>query len=405
MELSSILIPTFTFSFANIVDTVISSSDTFHWIDKISTCFNNYSFFNYADKDISINSSVNSIISILLFAWSALMIFFPFFGFTIYLCLKRCHFSNEPLRNNVHLLILFEVFIILSIFGPVTNINFWLRDCIASYVALCVSLFFHSLAIIVTMLSARQLCFQNCNTRFNFLKCFRLILQAVIITLLYGIQIVACVSTFAVFFSVIMYNVYFETVYFSFAVLASISMLIANGINRWEFCSYSIDNGQHGNKCCIYLKRVISGISTKICCQHGNKCCVYLKRVISGISTKICCQHGNKCCVYLKRVFSGISTAICCLSCIILLVLTGILYRNNERTIVIISLCFLGVSIVVSLSYLLFYFCLCYHQRDPPAESRGTGESDQDDDGPPTQSRGATEPDQEQLLPVNDTSV
>lgn len=206
------------------------------------------------------------------------------------------------------------------------------------------------------MLSAKQLCFQIYNTHSNFLK---FLLQAVIITLLYGTQIVACVSTFAVFFSVIMYDVYFETVYFLLTVLASISMLIANGSNRWDFHFCSIHNGQHGNKCRIYLKRVVFGIST----------------------------------------------AICCLSCMILLVLTGILYGNNKRTIVIISLCFLGVSIVVSLSYLLFYFCLCYHQRDPPAESRGTGESDQDGDGPPTQSRGATEPDQEQLLPVNDTSV
>ena len=153
-----------------------------------------------------------------------------------------------------------------------------------------------------------------------------------------------------------MYDVYFESVYFSFAVLASVSMLIANGSNRWEFYSCSINSRQHGNKC-----------------------------------------------IYLKRVVFGISTAIHCLFCIILLVLTGILYRNNERTILIISLCFLGVSIVVSLSRLLFYFCLWYHQRDPPAESHGTGESDQD--GPPSQSRGTTEPDQEQLLPVNDTFV
>lgn len=346
MKLSSyILISTFTFPFANFVDTIISSSDTFHWIGKIPTCFDNYSIFNNANKDISINSSVNSIISILLFAWSALMTGLPFACSTIYLCLKCCHFSTDPSKKNVHLLIiLFEFFIIFSIFGPVTNINFWLRDCIPSYVVLCVSLFFYSLAIIVAMLSAKQLCIQVYDTQFNFLKCF---LQAVIITLLYEVQIVACMSTFAVFFSLIMYSDDFESVYFSFAVLASISMLIANGSNRWEFYFCGINNGQHGNKCSIYLKRVVFGIAT----------------------------------------------IIYCLACIILLVLTGTLYRKNERTILIISLCFLGVAIFISLSCLLFYFCLWLHQNDPPAQSDGSGESNQNDS--PAQSNDAREPDQD----------
>ena len=342
MELSRyIVISPPIFFLANFVDTIISSSDTFHWIGKIPTCFDNYSIFNNANKDIAINSSVNSIISILLFAWSALMTGLPFACSTIYLCLKCCHFSTEPSKKNVHLIIiLFEFFIILSIFGPVTNINFWLRDCIPSYVALCVSLFFYSLAVIVTMLSAKQLCLQVYNTHSNFLTWF---LQAVIITLVYEVQIVACVSTFAVFFSLIMYSDDFESVYFSFAVLASISMFIANGSNRWEFYSCNINNGLCGNKCFIYLKQVVFGIATII--------------------------H--------------------CLSCIILLVLTGILYGNNERTILIISLCFLGVSIFVSsLSCLLFYFCLWLHRNDPPAQSHSAGESDQ-----------------EHLVPENDTPV
>ena len=354
MELSRyILTFTFIFSFAKIVDTIISSSDTFRWINKMPTCFDNYSFFDNADKDIYINSSVNWIISTLLFAWSALMISLPFALSTIYLCLKCCHFSVEPSKKTVRLIIiiLFEVFIILSIFGPVTNINFWLRDCIASYVALCVSLFFYLLAIIVTTLSAKQLCSQIYNTHSNFLKCFP---HALIITLLYGIQIVACVSTFAVFFSVIMDDVYFESVYLFLAVLASISMLIANGSNRCEFYSCSIDNRQHGNKRCFYLKRAVSIIFT----------------------------------------------AIYWLFCIILIVLTGILYGKNKRTILTISLCFLGVSVVVSLSCLVFYFCLCYRQRDPPAQSSGTGESDQG--GSPTQSR---VDDQEPLISENETSV
>ena len=84
--------------------------------------------------------------------------------------------------------------------------------------------------------------------------------------------------------------------------------------------------------------------------------------------------------------------------------MTGILYGNNERTILIISLCFLGVSILVSsLSCLLFYFCLWLHRNDSNAQSHDSGESNQNDS--PAQSHGAREPDQELLLSENDTAV
>ena len=306
-----------TFLITKIVDTIISSSDVYGWITKCQPGNEDLSF-----AEGNITSSTVALISTISFWWSGGMAIL--FGlcagcsvcfYFIYKRRNKSHHSStdtskktsvDPHKISKFLLkILFELSVLASIPGPISSINLWLRYCAAGYIAVSISLFFHSVAIIVTMAVA-ELFFLH-KTQSCLWKCKHTIL-IIIVTLFKESRIAACSLTFAVFFGTITDNKALKYIYLYFAISASVSILIANAINRWQFYSLVVKKK--------YKKR-------------RSKFLKHLMHFVTRIAT---------------------------MSFFILNVLTVILYWTNKgRLLIMITLGFLGVSLIITSLYPCFY--------------------------------------------------
>ena len=305
------------FLIAKIVDTIISSSDVYGWITK---CQRGNETLLFAEDNIT--SSTMTLISTISFWWSGGMVILFALCAGCSLCfyfiykrrIKSRHSNTDsskktwddpPNISKLILKVLFEFSVLASIPGPISSINLWLKYCTAGYIAVSISLFFHSMAIIVTMAVA-ELFFLH-KTQSCFWKCKHTILIT-IVTLFKESRIAACSLTFAVFFSAIMENKALKYIYLYFAISASVSVLIANAINRWKFYSLIVKKK--------YKKR-------------RSKFLKHLMHFVTRIAT---------------------------MSFFILSVLTVILYWSNKgRLLIIITLGFLGVSLVITSLYPCFY--------------------------------------------------
>lgn len=306
------------FLIPSLLDVVLSLMDTFDLIEDIQPSCNLTS--NKIQQAGLANSRIENTLNDILdlvsestFAWSALMTFAFLLVFFIGCC--------SHIRSRIKLKILLEVSILVSLFGPITNVNLLLRDCLAGYLTIFLSLSFYSIAVVVTSVT----------TEWGF-GAFRLryicpMLTFSFVTLSKAVQIVACTSSFALYFLMSSSHRTLTYTYLLFVVVQLVSMWISNIINRWKFYHFFFRKIEQLHHCC--------------------SCTVW-----SRLSKPTLCLRLIDITVSLLNI----------LSCIVLISLT-LAYIERDRNLFFIALVSLCISILVSLYQLPWKHC-CIPEED-----------------------------------------
>ena len=297
---------------AKLVDVIVSSFDVFNWIGYLqNTC----KFFNQTDSTTSSNGPYVW----LFFVLSVLLTFI----FTIVVfCSYRLKTKEETKDDSYILKLLLEIFIIFAFFDPVSNVKLLLRDCLAGYLmvgAVLISYILASnIASVAIEIKLKQRYYQNNNYRLVIvIFCLAMIFQS--------IQISACLTTFGIFFGFVlnMDDIFVKYGYLVITVVFCASVGLKNVINRWTFYDIISNNKRYNNKCYLHC----------------------ITKFESG---------------FLRLCFDAVITAVNFLTCLLLFGLTTVYIQNNtHNTLYIVTLVFLGLSSVVSMSYYLFNFS-CY---------------------------------------------
>ena len=307
------------FLIPSVVDVGLSLIDTFSFIDEFQPSCNltsdkiKQSNFIVSSKVESTLENVLHILSASTFAWSLAMTVVFSLLFIVGCCSR--------IKSRTMLKVLLEVSILVSLFGPVTNIKLLLMDCLTGYFTIFLSLFLYSVAVIVTALT----------TELGF-RTFRLsyicpVVTFIFLTLSKAVQIIASTSSFALYF--LMSSNHRATTYaFLFFVLVQLgSMWINNIINRSKFY--------------YFFFRKVNPM------HHCFSCSVW-----AHLSKGILCI----------RVIDITASLLNILSCIVLIALVS-LHAERDRNLFFIALFSLCVSVLVSLYQLPWKHC-CISQDD-----------------------------------------
>lgn len=210
----------------SLIDMAVSWIDTFEWITKFQSSCNISSEKIHQTVIISPRVDDNleevvALISAIIFSWSILMT--GVFSVVFFVgCLSH-------IQSKIKLKLLLEVSILVSLFGPVTNVNLLLRDCLTGYIVIGVSLLSYSAAIIVVAVTTEW-----GFTRFQHQYVYQVIVFT-ILTACKAVQIVSCSSTFGLFFGIASMNSLLSYTYLFFVIVQVVAMWTANVINRWKF--------------------------------------------------------------------------------------------------------------------------------------------------------------------------
>lgn len=301
------------FLLPSIIDIAISWIDTFELVTDIQPSCNLSSdkIHHQAAPIVDGNSTLDKdlkevvdLISAATFSWSILMT-----GVFSVVFFVGC-FSH--IQSKTKLKVLLEVSILVSLFGPVTNVSLLLRNCATGYALIGTSLVSYSTAIVIVAVALE---FGFTSFRWSYIG---RIIVFIFLTACKAVQIVACTSTFGLFFGTFVSHPIISYTYLFFIVVEVCAMWTANMINRWKFYHLFFDKTSLTPKCSAWPRLP----------------CVLLSIRLTDI------------------LVSLLNT----LSCMVLVALT-VLYFDSSGALFIIAIVSLSLSCLVSLYQLPWKHC------------------------------------------------
>ena len=209
------------FLIPSLLEMAIALIDTFDWITLIEPSCNFTSEPPVSSHPTEVQETLSDIlnwISVATLSWSFITTTIFVLVFVVGCCLH--------IQSKTMLKLLLEISIFVSLFGPVSNSGYLLRDCLTGYLIIVLSLTFYSIAVIVTVVATE--------IQFRSIEWYQ-VTVFVFLTVCKAVQIFATISTLAMF---LLIPGSLPVLKYSYLLLVAIqftSMWITNLISRWKF--------------------------------------------------------------------------------------------------------------------------------------------------------------------------